>query len=126
MKKSFKDVPFYETLIEKPYIKLLNDIDMLRELPFYDKLSIVKTLKEVKGYARNYDVEIIDSRESSIQLTISRPSIKEFFNDLLAGIKGKYKGNAERKFASVYFNSATKTLINYEDNIDKSFQEIFQ
>ena len=91
MKKSFKDVPFYETLIEKPYIKLLNDIDMLRELPFYDKLSIVKTLKEVKGYPRNYDVEIIDSRESSIQLTISRPSIKEFFNDLLAGIKANTK-----------------------------------
>lgn len=28
----------------------------------------------------------------------------------------KYKGNEEREFASVYFNSTTKIVINYKDN----------
>ena len=36
----------------------------------------------------------------------------------------KYKENGDREFASVYFNSATKTVINSEYNLDKSFQEI--
>ena len=31
--------------------------------------------------------------------------------------KFKHKGNKERKFASVYFNSATKTVMNYKDNL---------
>ena len=37
----------------------------------------------------------------------------------------KYKGNRERDFASVYFNSAAETVIDFEDSLDKSFQEIF-
>ena len=40
-------------LIEKPYIKRLNNIDMLRELPFYNELNISKTSKAFKGYARS-------------------------------------------------------------------------
>ena len=32
----FEELPFYEALIEKLYIKLLNNIDMLHELPFYN------------------------------------------------------------------------------------------
>ena len=37
----FKKLPFYNALIEKPYIKRLNNIDMLRGLPFYNELCIV-------------------------------------------------------------------------------------
>ena len=56
-------------------------------------------------------------------MTIARPRIKELFKDLLAEIKGfkyqitlkvllsKYKENAEREFAPVYFNSTTKTVM---------------
>ena len=33
-----------------------------------------------------------------------------------------YKGNAEKEFAPVYSNSATKTVINSEYNLDKCFQ----
>ena len=59
----------------------------------------------------------------SVRLTIARPRIKELFKDLLAEIKGfkyqitlkvllsKYKENAEREFAPVYFNSTTKTVM---------------
>ena len=36
----------------------------------------------------------------------------------------KYKGIGDKEFAIVYFNSATKTVINSEYNLDKSFQEI--
>ena len=36
----------------------------------------------------------------------------------------KYKGNGDKEFAPVQFNSATKTVINSEDMLDKSFQEI--
>ena len=84
----FKELLFYKTPIEKPYIKCLNNIDMLHELPFYDELNVVKTSKAFKGHARSYSIEIIDSKDPSVQLTISKPSIKDLFKDLLAEIKG--------------------------------------
>ena len=37
----------------------------------------------------------------------------------------KYKENAEREFAPVYFNSTTKTEIDPKENLDRSFQEVF-
>ena len=61
---------------------------MLHELPFYDELNVVKTSKAFKGHARSYSIEIIDSKDPSVQLTISKPSIKDLFKDLLAEIKG--------------------------------------
>ena len=36
----------------------------------------------------------------------------------------KYKPNGEIEFRSVFFNSTTKTVINYKFSLDKSFQEI--
>ena len=36
----FKVLPFYDTYIEKPEIKKLNNAELLKELPFYDDLSI--------------------------------------------------------------------------------------
>lgn len=59
---------FYNVLLKKPYIKRLNNMDMLGELPrwisvpLYDELSIAKTTKVFKGYARAYSTEIIDSK----------------------------------------------------------------
>ena len=61
---------------------------MLRVLPFYDELNIVKTSKAFKGYAHSYSVEVINSKNPSVQLMISRPSIKDLFKDLLAEVKG--------------------------------------
>ena len=49
----FKELPFYNHLIDKLYIKRLNNIDMLCELPFYDELNIVKISIELKRYARS-------------------------------------------------------------------------
>ena len=57
---------------------------MLCGLPFCDELSIAKPPLVFKGNRRGYSVGVIDSKDSSVQLTIRRPSIK----DLLAEIKG--------------------------------------
>ena len=35
-------LPFYDTYIEKPEVKTLNNAELLKELPYYDELSIVK------------------------------------------------------------------------------------
>ena len=40
-KGQFRELPFYNTLIEKPHIKRLKNLDLLHELPFYDELSIL-------------------------------------------------------------------------------------
>ena len=61
---------------------------MLCELSFYNELNIVKTSKAFERYARSYNIEIIDSKDSSVQLTISKTSIKNMFKDLLGEIKG--------------------------------------
>ena len=37
----------------------------------------------------------------------------------------KYSGNADEKFATLYFNSSTKNVISLEDSLEKSFQESF-
>ena len=58
----FKNIPFYNKPIEKPKIKRLKNIDLLFELPFYEKLSVIKT---DKGYAMSYKVEIIEKKRSN-------------------------------------------------------------
>ena len=60
LKKSFKELPFYTASIEKPYIKPLKNIDMLRGLPLYNGLNIVKTSNPIKRYARCYNVKVIN------------------------------------------------------------------
>ena len=69
-----------------------------------------------------------------VQLEASKSSIKDLFNDLLNKTKGfkyqiaikfllkKYKPNGEIEFASVYFNSSTKTIINRRYKLGQSFQ----
>ena len=61
VKRSFKELPFYKTSVEMPDTKRLNNIDTMRELPFYDELNIVETSTAFKGYAISYSVEVIDS-----------------------------------------------------------------
>ena len=70
-------------------------------------------------------------------MKISKPSIEDLFKDLLDEIKGfkyqitlklllsKYKENTDREFTTANFNSTTKTVINSEYHLDKSFQEKF-
>ena len=91
-KALLEELRFYNASIEKPYIKYLHNIYFLRELPFYDNSSIVKISKGFEGYARTYSIEIIDSKDPSVQLTPNKPSIEDLFDDLLDEIKGfKYQ-----------------------------------
>ena len=80
-KRLFKELSFYNTSIEKPYIKRLNNTDLLFELPFFNELSIAKMSKAFRRYARSYSTEIIDSKDRSVQLTIRKPNIEDLFQD---------------------------------------------
>ena len=40
--KIFQILPFYNTFIEKPEVKKLNNVQLLKELSFYKEASIVK------------------------------------------------------------------------------------
>ena len=53
----FKELPFYNTHIEKPKFKRLKNIDLLPEL-----ISIIKTNQPFKGYPLSYKVELIEKR----------------------------------------------------------------
>ena len=132
----FKELPFFNVSIDKPNIKLLKNIDLLAELPFYDQLNIIKTDHAFSGYAMSYKVEIVDKKDLIVQLKASKSSIKDLFNDLLNQRKGfknqitvkvllkKYKPKEEIEFTPVCFNSSTETIINHRYKLDQSFQEI--
>ena len=117
----FQILSFYDVLIEKPEIKKLSNIELLHELLFYDELSIREVSKAFKGYAKSYKVEIVDHKDPSVQLEVSKSSIKDLFKNLLNEMKGfkyqirvvvllsKEKGNGDIEYSSVYFNSTTKT-----------------
>ena len=113
------------------------ETELLHELPFFDELSVVEISTAFKRYARSYKVEMIDSKDPLAQLKASKLRIEDFFKDLLNEMKGfkyqitvkvllsKYRLNGEIKFAHVYVNTATKTVINSDYYmLDKSFQEI--
>ena len=135
-KRLFQELPFYNFLTEKPKIKHLSNIALLHELPFYNELTFVKISKAFKRYPRSYRIEIVDSKNPLAQLEDSKSSIGDLFKDLLNEMKGfkyqitvnvllsKRKVNGYREFFYVYFNSATKTVINSEYNLYKSLQEI--
>ena len=119
-KRLFQQLPFYNVLIEKPKIKHLKNIDLLHNLPFYDELRILQMSNTFQEYARSYKTKTADSKDHLVQLVASKSSIKDLFSELLNRMKGfkyqitikvllsKYKGNGDREFAPVYFNSVTK------------------
>ena len=131
-----KELPFQNVSIDKPKIKCLTNINLLAELPFYERLSIIKTDQAFSGYARSYKVEIVEKKDPIVQLEASKLSTKDLFSNLINEIKGfkyqitvkvllkKYKPNGEIEFTPVYFNSLTKLVINHRYKLNKSFQEI--
>ena len=135
-KRLFWKRPFHNTFIEKPRIKHLKNVDLLHEVPIYNELSIKQASKSFKRCPRSYKIEIIDSKDPLAPLEASTSSSKDLFKDLLDEIKGfkyqvtakvllrKHKENKDIKFAPVYFNSTTKTIINSKYMLDKYFQDI--
>ena len=134
--KIFKLLPFYDTYIERPRIKKLNNIQLLKELPFYDELNIVKNETAFSGYSRSYKIEIFDRRDAIVQLKASEISVVELFKDLLIELKGfkyqitlcvllsKVKSSDLVEYSPVYFNSLTKTVIGDKYFLDQCFNDI--
>ena len=56
----FKELPFYNTHIDKPKIKHIKNIKLLSELPFYEELSVKKTDSTFKRYAISYKVQLVE------------------------------------------------------------------
>ena len=109
----------------------------MKELPFYDKLSIVKNKTAFSGYGQSYKIEIVDKRDVVIQLRANEISIKNLFKGLLIELKGfkneitlaillsKMKNSGEVEYSLVYFNFLTKTVINSnKSGLNQAFQEI--
>ena len=71
----FKEIPFYNKYIEKRKIKRLKNIDLLSELPFYEKMNVITTNHAFRGYAVSYKVEIIEKNDQIKQLEASKSSI---------------------------------------------------
>ena len=55
--KIFTILPFYRSYIDKPKVKNLNNVELLKELPFYD--------------GRSYKIEILDKKDVIVQLKSS-------------------------------------------------------
>ena len=135
MQKNISNIPFYNTFIRRPEIKKLSNIKLLQELPFYYELNVGKSSNSFSGYKRSYKVEIVDKKHLLVQLEVSKSIIEDLFKDLVNEIKGfkyqitlavllsKIKTDGSIEYLPVYFNSATKTVINFDEFcLDQSFQ----
>ena len=102
---------------------------MLSELPFYEELNVIKTNYAFRGIAISCKVELVEKNDPITQLQASKPSIKDLFSDLLNEAKRfndqiTLKVLFFKKFASVFFNSTTKTVINQKFSLEDAFQKI--
>ena len=123
IKKLLSEQPFYKQLIKKPRIKNLSSYELLRELPFYNDINISRK-RALRGYVETYKVEIINNKNLSDSLSVSKNSVKNLFDELLREKKGfKYiisvkilleKQIDDNEFdpKTLYFNSLIKTVIN--------------
>ena len=113
----------------------MNNVQLLKELPLYDELSIVKNKTAFSGYAQSYKIEIVDKKDVNVQLKSSEISIVELFKDLLIELKGfkyqialavllsKVKNSGEIEYSPVCFNSLNKTVIRSNKfKLNQSFQ----
>ena len=125
---------FYKQSIKKPCIKKLSNYELLRELPLYDDINISRKERALRGYAENYKVEIINNKNLSDSLSVSKNSIKNLFDELLREKRGfKYiisvkitlkKRINDNEFdpRTIYFNSIVKTVINQRYRLNDSFE----
>ena len=79
--KILQILPFYNTFIEKPGIKKLSNLQLSKEFPFYDELSIVKNNSAFSGYVKSYKIDIVDKKDPIVQLKAGELSIKYLLKD---------------------------------------------
>ena len=83
----FKFLSFYNSYIDIPKIKKLSNLQLLKELSFYDELYIAKNKSAFNDHAQSYNIEIIDKKDVIIQLKAGEISIKNLFKYLLIEMK---------------------------------------
>ena len=69
--------------IKNPSIKKLRNFELLRELLFYDDINVSRKERAFKRYVETYEVKIINNKNLSDSLYVSKNSIKNLFDDLL-------------------------------------------
>ena len=67
-KQLLKVLSFYGSFIDIHRVKKLSNVELLKGLPFYDDLSIIKNKTTCSGYSRSYKVEIVDKKDVILQL----------------------------------------------------------
>ena len=109
----------YKQPIKKP-----RNYELLRELPLYDDINISRKERALRGYAKTYKVGIINNKNLSDSLPVSKNSIKNLFDELLREKRGfKYiiivKITLKKRIndngfdpKTLCFNSLVKTVIN--------------
>ena len=136
IKKLLSEQPFYKQAIKRPRIEKLSNYELLRELPFYDDINISRKERAFRGYAESCKVEIINNKNLSDSLSVSKNSIKNLFDELLREkrsfkyiisvkitLKKRIKDN-EFDPRTVYFNLPVKTVINQRYRLNDSFEEM--
>ena len=83
----FKFLSIYNSYIDIPKIKKLSNLQLLKELSFYDELYIAKNKSAFNDLAQSYNIEIIDKKDVIIQLKAGEISIKNLFKYLLIEMK---------------------------------------
>ena len=114
----------------------MKNYELLRELPLYDDINISRKERAFRGYAKTYKVGIINNKNLSDSLPVSKNSIKNLFDELLREKKGfkyiisvkialeKRINDNEFDHQTLYFNSLIKTVINQIYHLNDSFEEI--
>ena len=94
-KQVLKILPFYNVLIDfvkSDVAKRYCNVKLMSELPFYKDLSVNEISEAFKRYAKSYKIEIVDKKDSMIQLYSSKECIVKLFGELLSEMKGfKYQ-----------------------------------
>ena len=90
-----KEHLFYNVTIKKPYIERFNNIDVLHELSFYNELISVKISKAFRRYARSYSIEIIDSKDPSVQFTLVNQVLKTYLKIYELKLKSEISNNSK-------------------------------
>ena len=95
-KELLSELPFNNSLIEKPFLEPLTDKNLLSEFPYCKSLleeqHITNYSSAFTNYARSYTAEVSNSRDPASQLYITKPHLKNLLKDLLIKIKGfKYQ-----------------------------------
>ena len=60
----------------------MKNYELLRELPFYDDINISSKKRAFRGYAETYKVEVIDNKNLSDWLHVSKTSTENLFDEL--------------------------------------------